>query len=169
MSAQYNKFIMIDRIFFTNQNQLPNPYGHMATEYDVTTDTFRDLSSGIVSNSWCSAVRLLLPGRCQACVDAHSAQVLHWARLLPACTAGAGSALPVTQHVFNVVAAAHQHLFALLSASRMHSACGIAAARLRVQLGCRAKSCPAAAWSTLVAEGTKRIQTRLGEGTASAS
>ena len=58
VSAQYNKFIMIDRIFFAADNQTPNPYGHLATEYDVTTDTFRDLSSGIVSNSWCSAVRL---------------------------------------------------------------------------------------------------------------
>ena len=65
--AQYNKFIMIDRIFFAADDQTPNPYGHMATEYDVTTDTFRDLSSGITSNSWCSAVRLLLMSGIQPC------------------------------------------------------------------------------------------------------
>ena len=63
MRAQYNKFIMIDRIFFTAQNQMPNPYGVLASEYDVVTDTFRNLSSGIISNSWCSAVRLPLVAR----------------------------------------------------------------------------------------------------------
>ena len=57
MRAQYNKFIMIDRIFFAAQNQMPNPYGLLASEYDVVTDTFRNLSAGIISNSWCSAVR----------------------------------------------------------------------------------------------------------------
>ena len=65
VSAQYNKFIMIDRIFFAQNNQMSNPYGHLATEYDVTTNTFRDISSGIVSNSWCSAVRLPLPAGSQ--------------------------------------------------------------------------------------------------------
>ena len=58
MRAQCNKYIMIDRIFFTAQNQLPNPYGVLASEYDVVTDTFRNISIGIISNSWCSAVRL---------------------------------------------------------------------------------------------------------------
>ena len=57
MRAQHNKFIMIDRIFFAASGQTSNPYGILASEYDVTTDTFRDLSSGITSNSWCSAVR----------------------------------------------------------------------------------------------------------------
>ena len=57
VSAQYNKYIMIDRIFFAADNQTPNPYGLLASEYDVTSDTFRNLSSGIISNSWCSAVR----------------------------------------------------------------------------------------------------------------
>ena len=57
MAAQYNKFIMIDRIFFSASGQTSNPYGILASEYDVTTDTWRDLSSGIISNSWCSAVR----------------------------------------------------------------------------------------------------------------
>ena len=62
---QYNKFIMIDRIFFTADGQNPNPYGHLATEYDVTTNTFRDLSPGITSNSWCSAVRPGCTAICQ--------------------------------------------------------------------------------------------------------
>lgn len=61
---QYNKFIMIDRIFFEAGGQTANPYGILASEYDVTTNTFRDLSSGIVSNSWCSAVQ---PGCEAAC------------------------------------------------------------------------------------------------------
>ena len=56
-ARQYNKFIMIDRIFFEADGQTPNPYGILASEYDVTTNTFRDLSSGITSNSWCSAVQ----------------------------------------------------------------------------------------------------------------
>ena len=69
VSAQYNKFIMIDRIFFAADNQTPNPYGHMATEYDVASNTFRDLSAGITSNSWCSAVRPRLPACLQPTAD----------------------------------------------------------------------------------------------------
>ncbi len=59
VGAQYNKFIMIDRIFFAADNETANPYGLLASEYDVITDTFRNLSSGIISNSLCSAVRPL--------------------------------------------------------------------------------------------------------------
>ena len=46
------------RIFFAANNESANPYGLLASEYDVTTDTFRNLSSGIISNSLCSAVPL---------------------------------------------------------------------------------------------------------------
>ncbi|KAK9834822.1 hypothetical protein WJX81_001214 [Elliptochloris bilobata] len=61
----YNKFIMIDRIFFHADGQTPNPYGILASEYDVTTDTWRDWSSGITSSD---SVRLLQScgnGSCQ--------------------------------------------------------------------------------------------------------
>ena len=52
---QCDKLIMIDRIFYWSE--APNPLGVRASEYNVTTDTYRDLRSGIVTNSWCSAVR----------------------------------------------------------------------------------------------------------------
>lgn len=53
--AQYNKLIMIDRTFYGSE--VPNPTGIKASEYDVVTGANRDLTSGIQTNSWCSAVR----------------------------------------------------------------------------------------------------------------
>ncbi|KAK9834905.1 hypothetical protein WJX81_007597 [Elliptochloris bilobata] len=57
--TKYNKFIMIDRTFYGTE--VPNPEGVKASEYDVATDTYRNLTSGIQSNSWCSAGGML-PG-----------------------------------------------------------------------------------------------------------
>ena len=56
--TQFNKLIMIDRTFYGSE--APNPEGVKASEYDVDTDTYRNLSSGTVTNSWCSAARTLL-------------------------------------------------------------------------------------------------------------
>ena len=53
--AQFNKLIMIDRTFYGSET--PNPTGIKASEYDVVTGANRDLTSGIQTNSWCSAVR----------------------------------------------------------------------------------------------------------------
>lgn len=55
LRAQYNKLIMIDRTFYGGE--VPNPTGIKASEYDVVTGANRDLTSGIQTNSWCSAVR----------------------------------------------------------------------------------------------------------------
>ena len=64
--AQFNKFIMIDRIFHDTRTYITpkNPYGLLATEYDVATNTYRNLSDGIISNSWCSSVRRPLIANC---------------------------------------------------------------------------------------------------------
>ena len=55
--AQYNKLIMIDRTFYGSET--PNPTGVKASEYDVVSGANRDLTSGIQTNSWCSAVRAI--------------------------------------------------------------------------------------------------------------
>ena len=60
--AQYNKLIMIDRTFYGTE--VPNPTGIKASEYDVVTGVNRNLSSGIQTNSWCSAVRTTPPTLC---------------------------------------------------------------------------------------------------------
>ena len=60
--AQYNKFIMIDRTFYGTE--VPNPTGIKASEYDVVTGVNRDLTSGILTNSWCSAVRTIPHALC---------------------------------------------------------------------------------------------------------
>ena len=50
LALQFNKFIMIDRIWYGGQT--PNPTSITASEYDVL------LSSGIQTNSWCCEWRL---------------------------------------------------------------------------------------------------------------
>ena len=48
---------MIDRTFYGSET--PNPTGIKASEYDVVTGANRDLTNGIQTNSWCSAVRAI--------------------------------------------------------------------------------------------------------------
>ena len=82
--AQYNKFIMIDRTFY-GADEPPNPTGIKASEYDVITNTNRNLTSGIQTNSLCSAVRATPKPRCCA---GHAAWLRQSsdARCSPGCT-----------------------------------------------------------------------------------
>ncbi|KAK9834821.1 hypothetical protein WJX81_001103 [Elliptochloris bilobata] len=54
-----NTFIMIDRIFYGSE--APNPWVVKGSEYDVATDTYRNISGGILTNSFCSTGGVL-PG-----------------------------------------------------------------------------------------------------------
>ena len=67
LALQYNNVIMIDRIWYGGQTL--NSTGITASEYDVQTNTYRNLSSGIQTNSWCSTVSACTVDRKPPCLS----------------------------------------------------------------------------------------------------